>query len=309
MADLNDATETWQDGIYQLEQTDPVLGGPPNEATGAGMDNIPHLQLARRTRWLKAQVDALIEALEQTPLAQLAPLGSPVFSGDPRAPTPGQFDADSSIATTEFVQRTGHQFGGAVAMTGSATLTAAGHVGRYVTVASASASTLTLPLASTVPAGATVTIHSIGTGLVTVQRQGADQLNPNGGLINSQVIGFGERITLVSNGSNRWTFFGALEHARSFQALRAANGWQRLPGGLILQWGSGQAAANGIATITFPLAWPTSMRSLQATHIGTGPAMAIEIFGSRTATSTQIRLFNESGVTDAWVFSWLAVGD
>lgn len=60
MADLNDATETWQDGVYQLEPTDPVLGGAPNEATGDGMDNIPHLHLARRTRWLKARVDELL---------------------------------------------------------------------------------------------------------------------------------------------------------------------------------------------------------------------------------------------------------
>ena len=53
-------TEEYPAGIYQLETVDPVLGGPPNEATGAGMDNIPHQQLARRTRWLKARVDQLL---------------------------------------------------------------------------------------------------------------------------------------------------------------------------------------------------------------------------------------------------------
>lgn len=59
MATLNDDTDEWQDSIYQLETTDPVVGGVPIEGTGAGMDNIPHLQLARRTRWLKAAVDVL----------------------------------------------------------------------------------------------------------------------------------------------------------------------------------------------------------------------------------------------------------
>ncbi|MDO5631141.1 MAG: phage tail protein [Paracoccus sp. (in: a-proteobacteria)] len=50
-------------GIYQLEQDDPVLGGAPNEATKAGIDNIPHQQLARRTNWLKARVDGLLESV------------------------------------------------------------------------------------------------------------------------------------------------------------------------------------------------------------------------------------------------------
>ena len=42
---------------------DPVVGGTPNELTGAGMSNIPHQQLAKRTRWLKAAVDALTAAI------------------------------------------------------------------------------------------------------------------------------------------------------------------------------------------------------------------------------------------------------
>jgi hypothetical protein len=30
----------WIAGIYQIEQTDPVLGGPPNLETGAGIANV-----------------------------------------------------------------------------------------------------------------------------------------------------------------------------------------------------------------------------------------------------------------------------
>lgn len=54
-----DETSEWVEGIYQLEETDPVLGGTPNESTGAGMDNIPHLHLAKRTVYLKEHVDDL----------------------------------------------------------------------------------------------------------------------------------------------------------------------------------------------------------------------------------------------------------
>lgn len=61
MADLNEpVAPEYPDGIYQIETTDPVIGGPPNESTKAGLDNIPHLQLAKRTQWLKAAVDTLL---------------------------------------------------------------------------------------------------------------------------------------------------------------------------------------------------------------------------------------------------------
>jgi len=52
MADLPELNE-WPEGIYQLETSDPVLGGPE------GIDNLQAKQLASRTKFLKANVDAL----------------------------------------------------------------------------------------------------------------------------------------------------------------------------------------------------------------------------------------------------------
>ncbi|MEM8554390.1 MAG: hypothetical protein AAGF71_06120 [Pseudomonadota bacterium] len=58
MADLPEQA-IWHDGIYQIEQTDPVLGGVPVKVTHAGVVNIPNLELADRTRFLKEGLDAL----------------------------------------------------------------------------------------------------------------------------------------------------------------------------------------------------------------------------------------------------------
>ncbi|WP_413874167.1 phage tail protein [Albidovulum sp.] len=58
MTDLPE-TSAWEAGIYQLETTDPVVGGPPNIATKAGASNIAAWQLGNRTRWLKDQLAAL----------------------------------------------------------------------------------------------------------------------------------------------------------------------------------------------------------------------------------------------------------
>lgn len=56
MANLPEAG-TWPAGIYQLETTDPVVGGPPDVSTGAGKSNIPLMQLAIRTALLKGTAD------------------------------------------------------------------------------------------------------------------------------------------------------------------------------------------------------------------------------------------------------------
>ncbi|WP_294962605.1 hypothetical protein [Sulfurimonas sp.] len=49
MADIEESN-SWDNGVYQLETSDPVEGGLE------GIDNRPHKALANRTVWLKAQV-------------------------------------------------------------------------------------------------------------------------------------------------------------------------------------------------------------------------------------------------------------
>ncbi|MBR8301384.1 hypothetical protein KDW49_11755 [Burkholderia dolosa] len=44
--------ERWEDGIYQLKTSDPVVGGPD------GIDNLQAKQLANRTRYLKKAIEA-----------------------------------------------------------------------------------------------------------------------------------------------------------------------------------------------------------------------------------------------------------
>ncbi|MFJ2713402.1 hypothetical protein ACIOZM_21350 [Pseudomonas sp. NPDC087346] len=54
MADLPESNE-WTEGIYQLETSDPVLGGPE------GIDNLQGKQLANRTKWLKDQIAKIVD--------------------------------------------------------------------------------------------------------------------------------------------------------------------------------------------------------------------------------------------------------
>lgn len=128
MADLPESTE-WAAGIYQLETSDPVLGGPE------GISNLQAKQLVSRTRWLKMKFDALIDgtvsaasaiklAVARTISISGAATGSatfdgsanatitltltdsPALTGTPTAPTAASGNNTQQIANTEFVQAT-----------------------------------------------------------------------------------------------------------------------------------------------------------------------------------------------------------
>ena len=103
MANLPE-TPQWEDGIYQIEVSDPVLGGPD------GISNRQGKQLASRTLYLKQQVekggsDLAKHIAAADPHTQYAPKASPTFTGPPTAPTPAANDNSKKLVTTEFVAR------------------------------------------------------------------------------------------------------------------------------------------------------------------------------------------------------------
>lgn len=62
MANLTENSK-WEDGIYQLERTDPVEGGAPDLAKREGIDNVAPQQLANRTLFLKSLLETLQQSL------------------------------------------------------------------------------------------------------------------------------------------------------------------------------------------------------------------------------------------------------
>jgi len=70
------------------------------------IDGAATFVLSDQYNWVILQCDGTgWNIVSQTPLstAGLAPLDSPVFTGDPQAPTPAEGDSSASIATTDFV--------------------------------------------------------------------------------------------------------------------------------------------------------------------------------------------------------------
>lgn len=132
-------------------------------------------------------------------LSLFAPLSNPTFTGDPKAPTAAQFDNDTSLATTAFVQQTIGNLRPFQVITASGTL-ASSSVGRITQLAATSTLTVTMPKANTVPSGSALTLVVSGTESATLAAQSGDTFT----FLSRPELMPGESIVLVSNGVDSW---------------------------------------------------------------------------------------------------------
>ncbi|WP_409297160.1 phage tail protein [Pseudomonas sp. KCJK8993] len=188
-----------------------------------------------------------------------APLNSPNFQGEPKAPTPVQFANGKGVATTEFVQRAIGGFGRAFGYGTAGQVIQPSQVNAHINVFGA-CNTLALPLLSSVPVGSVVNIGASSLSC-SILRQGADTIFLNSSLAPASSISVndGESVMLVSNGS-QWIASGVamLKYAATFASVLGLE-WasQKLPG-LSIKTGfinSTSTAAN--IPLTFPISFPT----------------------------------------------------
>lgn len=138
-------------------------------------------------------------------------------------------------------------------------------VGGTVLINSSSATTQTLPAASTVSIGKRIEFLNINTGVGTISRAGSDTITANNGTVTFIGLSSGDTLTLESNGVNGWNAVGGsaqLWAAGVFGASLGVAGYQKLPSGLLIQWGSGTTVSGGYVNISFPIAFPTALYSI-----------------------------------------------
>lgn len=89
------------------------------------------------------------------------------------------------------------------------------------------------------------------------------------------------------------------EMARSL----AANGYQKLPGGLILQWGAASGVGSG--TITFPLAFPTACYFCGVSDLASIGGSISYVGVNPTATNFT---WQQAATANVDAFNWFALG-
>lgn len=228
--------------------------------------------------------------------------------------TQPQFDSSLRLATTDFVQRAQGNLRSETAVNSSTTLGVTA-IGQLIVGTSATPFTTTLPLAGGVASGSQ--IHFLATNPVStwiVQRQGADVLDNNGGGTYI-VLGLGDSAVFESNGTGTWRLVGgsaSLRKSSDFAALLSANGYQKLPSGLILQRGMGTANSTGTALVSFPIQFPnaclqvlTTPRNIAAYNstASTGPSTTQNV-----TVYTTLAPSGQPGIAQPLSFEWLAIG-
>ena len=209
MANLTE-TPTYEAGIYRFETTDPVQGGP------GGIDNLPTNQLANRTAWLKAQVEAIlldIAAIESGYATAASLTSHTGNTSNPHAVTKAQVGLGSvenyGVATQ------------AEAEAGTSTT-------KYMTPLRAKQA-----IAALVPESSE-TVAGIIERATAAEAQG------------------------MTDTSRAITPATLAEAMRGGNRLLAQSGYQRIPGGLILQWCvSGNVSPGGSGSVSWPIAFPT----------------------------------------------------
>lgn len=138
--------------------------------------------------------------------------------GNPTAPTAPQFDDDTSLATTAFVQRALGNLSNFLGVTTNTALTAA-DAGKVIYASSTTgAITLTLPAANALKAGSKYEIYNTGVDDVIVTRVGGDTIvvSNTTNTVTSITLKAGDSIELVNLGSGTlWYHAGGTAQLRN----------------------------------------------------------------------------------------------
>ncbi|WP_239507975.1 gp53-like domain-containing protein [Enterobacter asburiae] len=257
MANLPE-TPQWEEGIYQIEVSDPVLGGPD------GISNRQGKQLASRTLYLKQQVekggtDLAKHIAAADPHTQYAPKASPTFTGTPTAPTPANSDNSKKLATTEFVAKA------LAALAGSAPET----LDTLKELADALGND---------PNFATTVLNKLAEKLAKDQN-GADIPDPALFVKNLGLKTAAQRD--VGTGTNQ------IPDMSYFTASLATNGWAKLPNGLIIQQGVGGPLTPAVPdnVINFNISFPNRCLFITEHDIGNSAKRTMIQIGYVTSTA------------------------
>ncbi|KUG24584.1 hypothetical protein ASZ90_005614 [hydrocarbon metagenome] len=145
---------------------------------------------------------------------------------------------------------------------------------------------------------ATININSLGA--VSLKKNGSSALEAND-ILSGQII------TIAYDGTNYQVKNSNISYTNSL----AANGYQKFPGGLILQWGdvSATMADNNTLEVSFPIEFPTACLMASATAKGANDEDNLWAqISTKSKTSVTVRTQNAGEGFDIPGFFWFAIG-
>jgi hypothetical protein len=225
--------------------------------------------------------------------------------------TPPQFDNSQKAANTAWVKANGFSYPAVpVTVTGTQTLTNAS-LNNVTNLTGTGPYTVTLPAGASSPVGTTLTFVCSVSGGITLATHGSDMFSD--APVSSRPILPGDTFTLMSTEGTIWWVLGgsaSLAKAPEFASSLGPAGYQKLPSGLIIQWGSFTCSGSGFGTVTLPIACPNALLEVTFGLQNTGPSNAAPMWNNSGGSKTGFNLgaVNPSGAYLAYSVSWISTG-
>jgi hypothetical protein len=236
--------------------------------------------------------------------------GPIMLAGSDTGVTPAQFDNSTKLATTRFVKANAGQVAGVNGISGTTTLTAA-NAGLYNSCFG-TPGTISLPVANTCPIGSLFYFHAVTS--FTIATQGTDKIltNSTNTTLTSLSMLDGDTLILECDGAGTFkTLAGSvpLKYSAQFGASLASSGYQKLPSGLIIQWGTAVTSGSGTVTATLPIAFPNAnLRTVGMYQSGSLSVVIVNV-GTTGTTYSNFWACNGSGAAVSGVtISYIAIG-
>jgi len=201
-------------------------------------------------------------------LGQLASFLTPDASGNiVHSSPPAQFDSSGKLATTGFLQRQGVQFSATTRYYASTTLlvTSAADAGAIIAFNGAASQSAQLPATDGLPAGVTLSFcrgyAGAGVTAAILSGDGTACIDlQSGSLMSTFTLLAGEDATATWTG-RAWLVTGTCTFRfNQFGVSFSTSGYQKIAGGLVMQWNSGfVTSSSGFTVWTFPVAFPKAI--------------------------------------------------
>ena len=227
--------------------------------------------------------------------------GAWIQYGD-KVQTPPQFDNDNSIATTAFVQRAAGNFQDVYPITTTPVSLSAADVGKVLNCYG-SASSVTLPNGAGINRGSAFVVYTSKEVIFNAYSGNAIVAYPGaGGTVTSVTIPANTTAVLFWTGG-AWNV--AVHGAGT--SNQSTNGYQKLPSGLLIQWGTFLASASADVAVTFPVAFPNAVLSLAMTQAGQN-AMYYGGYNTTTLIGFNGSAWSNSTTRGSTNVSYIAIG-
>lgn len=235
-----------------------------------------------------------VDGSAQLPLAA-------VMSG-PNWTTRPQFTNDTSLSTTAFLQRAlGNMRGisGAAAIVANRALVAA-DAGYWFEVQA----NVIVDLPATSAGADGSTFHFSAVSDFTLRASAGETIYGISAAANTRTVKKGEVISVMHT-SSAWRIVSDGFGAEMFASVLGTNGYQYLPGGLLIQTGKATTNASGIATITWPIPFPSVCENVVANASRIGVS-ALSVGPNAAYTTTGATFYADSALVTG--FSYIAIG-